>query len=173
MTAEPLQLDNPFWCFSLAVYGRGDVREACLAVQDRLRGDVNLLLYCAWCGAARGLALGDAAIAELERAIADWNRTAVQPLRAVRQGIKALPAYGDAAVIALRKDVAALELRAEQVAQAMLYAQTFAMGEAPGNAEVAAANVRRYMARIEQNAAVPAGGVNVDALIHAARAFRS
>ena len=43
---------TPFWDFSLAVYGRPGVAPACLALQQRHGADVNLLLFCAWFGAA-------------------------------------------------------------------------------------------------------------------------
>ena len=38
--------DNPFWNYSLALYARAEVAKTCLALQDRLGLDVNLLLFC-------------------------------------------------------------------------------------------------------------------------------
>src|SRR5262249_40267230 len=52
MAAADLQTLN-FWNFSLKVYGRPGVAAACIALQDGLGLDVNLLLYCCWHGRAR------------------------------------------------------------------------------------------------------------------------
>jgi uncharacterized protein (TIGR02444 family) len=37
--------DDPFWRFSLDLYGRPGVAPACLALQDEAGADVNLVLY--------------------------------------------------------------------------------------------------------------------------------
>jgi len=43
---------NPFWDFSLAVWGREAVKPACLALQARHGIDVNILLFCGCCRCA-------------------------------------------------------------------------------------------------------------------------
>jgi uncharacterized protein (TIGR02444 family) len=166
MTDRPLALDNPFWRFSLAVYGEPGVQDACLAVQDGLGGDVNLLLFCAWCGAS----LSEAQLAALEQCIADWNARVIQPLRAVRRTIKPVAA-SDAAIADFREAVLAVELRAEQIAQAMLFAT--ADGIAAGaNHAATAANVALYLRRLERVAGKPPGTVSAESLIEAASAYR-
>ena len=45
-----LQYDNEFWRFSLAIYKPPDVAAECLALQEAVGLDVNLLLFCAWLG---------------------------------------------------------------------------------------------------------------------------
>ncbi|GER04605.1 hypothetical protein JCM17846_22870 [Iodidimonas nitroreducens] len=45
-TDETVDQDaSAFWAFSLALYGRDDVAEACLYLQDHLGANVNLILY--------------------------------------------------------------------------------------------------------------------------------
>jgi uncharacterized protein (TIGR02444 family) len=115
--AEPaLQPENPFWRFSLAVYAAPGVQAACLDWQDRLGLDVNLALFCAWLGAARGVALDAAALAEAAALVRDWQGGVVAPLRAARRAVPKAPTLA-----ALRGRIAAAELEAEQVAQAMLF----------------------------------------------------
>jgi uncharacterized protein (TIGR02444 family) len=114
-----LDLDNPFWRFSLAVYAAPGVADECLALQDTRGIDVNMLLFCAWLGARRTALTADD-LAPIEAGARPWREAAVQPLRAARRGIKALKA-ADNDIAALRNDVAALELRAEQIEQAMLF----------------------------------------------------
>lgn len=168
---RPLELDNPFWIFSSSVYrGFNGVSEACLAVQDVLGGDVNLLLFCAWCGIARGAKLSEAQIAALERCVEDWNGEVIGPLRAARQAVKT--AAGQAPAIGqFRKEVLAVELRAEQVAHAMLYAQAADLETGARLAETAAVNVALYMTRLERATGKPPSAVSVEPLIEAASAF--
>lgn len=173
MADTPLEPDSPFWRFSLAVYGAAGVSKVCLAVQDRLGGDVNLLLYCAWLGIARGIQLNEAALVKLEQSIADWNEAAVHPLRSARWAIKALPAHQNAVLADFCKEVAALELRAEQIAQAMLYAQPDAIAGVSGSSEIAAANLALYVCRLERAVGKPDGAISVTALIEAAAVHKN
>jgi hypothetical protein len=55
----------------------------------------------------------------------------------VRRDIKTRPDAGQDDIAALRKDVAALELRAEQLEQAMLYAMAADLTESTMTAEIA------------------------------------
>jgi uncharacterized protein (TIGR02444 family) len=116
-----LQLDNPFWQFSLKVYATPGVADECLALQRAMSIDVNVLLLCAWLGAVKHAALDDADFASVNDAVGFWHTTAVRPLRAVRESIKTLPEMAHDDVQALRKQVAASELRAEQIEQALLF----------------------------------------------------
>jgi uncharacterized protein (TIGR02444 family) len=115
-----LELDNPFWRFSLAVYAAAGVADECLALQDTRGIDVNLLLFCAWVGGRKIVVTADD-LTTIEAAARPWREAAVQPLRATRRGIKALAEAEHSDIAALRKEVAALELRAEQIQQAMLF----------------------------------------------------
>jgi uncharacterized protein (TIGR02444 family) len=115
-----LELDNPFWRFSLAVYAAPGVADECLALQDTRGVDVNVLLFCAWLGARKVIVTaGD--LAAIEAGARPWREAAIQPLRAARRGIRALAEAGHSDIATLRKDVAALELRAEQIEQALLF----------------------------------------------------
>lgn len=116
-----MQLDNPFWQFSLKVYAAPGVADECLAPQRALSIDVNIVLFCAWTGAAKRVALTEADFVSIDAAVGAWHNTAVRPLRAVREAIKPLPEMAHDEVQALRKQVAASELRAEQIEQALLH----------------------------------------------------
>ena len=60
-------------------------------------------------------------LAAIESTVRPWRERVVQPMRSVRRDIKARADAAQEDIEALRKDVAALELRAEQLEQAMLY----------------------------------------------------
>ena len=136
-----LQCDNPFWRFSLAVYAAPGVAPECLALQDTRGIDVNMLLFCAWLGSLRVVLTGED-LAAVEATVRSWREQVVLPLRGVRRDIKARPDAVQDDIAALRKDVAALELRAEQIEQAMLYAMAAHLN-APAATMTAAEVVRR------------------------------
>lgn len=133
-----LELENPFWTFSLDIYARPGVAEECLGLQARHGIDVNALLFCAWAGAVRRALLNERHTAGIVARVEAWQRETVLPLRTVRRALKDMVAVGEA-MTALRKDVAAAELRAEQIEQAMLFADAAALlGDAvPASAEEA------------------------------------
>ncbi len=118
-------LDNPFWAFSLKVYGAPGVADECLALQERLGVDVNLLLFAAYLGATEGVTLDGGDIAAASGAVEAWHNETVRALRSVRRGLKPLsldardPLRAEAA--GLRMQVKAAELAAEQIEQAMLW----------------------------------------------------
>jgi len=111
-----------FWNFSLKLYGRPGVAPACLALQDGLGLDVNLLLFCCWHGRAnRKLEAAD--LKRAMAAVAGWQRDVIQPLRAVRRRLKAgVPPISATESEALRRKVNDLELEGERIAQAALEA---------------------------------------------------
>jgi len=113
---------NPFWRWSLRVYRAPGVQEACLALQDRCGADVNLLLFCGWVGLA-GRALDQRLLRQATACVGRWQAEVVAPLRAVRRTLKHGASTGPTAepALALRRRIAALELEAESVEQALLF----------------------------------------------------
>ncbi len=141
----PLELDNPFWQFSLRVYGTPGVAEECLEAQDETGADVNVLLYAAWLGATRGIVLEEADLLLIQAAISAWSDSVVKPLRGVRRAIKAMPDAAHPQIQSLRKQVAATELLSEQIEQAFLFRMADGVGR-PGSAS-ARGNVYAALAR--------------------------
>ncbi len=152
-------LDNPLWAFSLRVYGAPNVADECLALQERLGLDVNLLLLAAYMGAVEGVALTAEDIAGAADTVAAWHESAVRALRDVRRALKP-PSLDEnnplrGAIATLRLQTKAAELEAERIEQAMLWSWSRAhlTGRSPTNADGAlAANL--------SNAVVHYGGIN-------------
>ena len=115
-----LELENPFWTFSVAVYGSRGVADECLALQDRVDIDVNMLLFSAWAG-TQGIMLCAADFDVLAEATSDWQASIVKPMRTVRRNLRPL-AEKNANIAALRADVQRDELLAEKIEQGLLYA---------------------------------------------------
>jgi uncharacterized protein (TIGR02444 family) len=149
----PLQLDNAFWRFSLAVYAAPGVADQCLALQRSHGIDVNLLLFAAWIGAERGTALSQADMQRFAGAVEGWRQTVVVPLRNLRQAMKPLAEMQHAEAASLRQEIAASELRAEQIEQAMLFA---AAADRPGGSDADRETlVRRNVRTLMQTYAQP------------------
>jgi uncharacterized protein (TIGR02444 family) len=165
--ASGLDPDNAFWRFSLAVYASDGVAQECLALQEALKADVNLLLFCAWMG-ARNVALTRSDLEAAGAAVEVWHARVVRPLRGVRQQIKAL-ARGE--FEAFRSQVKSLELKAEQVEQAILYVHAQTIDPATSGAqprEMIAENIRMYLAAAAGDRPAAAGQFPVACLIEAA-----
>ena len=113
-----LQYDNEFWRFSLALYSEAGVAEECLALQQAIGADINLLLFCVWAG-SRGIVLEGGDIERVMGRVAAWQDHVVRPLRSVRQNMKSLELEDSEN---FRGRVKSVEIEAEQIEQAMLFA---------------------------------------------------
>lgn len=147
-----LRCDNPFWTFSLAVYAQPGVAAECLALQTAANIDVNALLFCAWLGADKGLILTEKNFAAIDAYVRRWQKTVVRPLRAVRQAMKPMPEMTDDAVASLRKDVAAAELRGEQIEQAILFEAATGVSDGANAARAEQAVPANVMAFVQRSA---------------------
>lgn len=114
-------LDGPHWRFALEFYAKPGVGEVCLRLQDACGVDVNVLLVAIYAATRLDRAIGPDEIAALDAAAAPWRTRAVLPLRQVRRDLKGGVEETEAAdAEALREGVKALELKAEQIEQAIL-----------------------------------------------------
>ncbi|MGF1629801.1 MAG: TIGR02444 family protein [Kiloniellaceae bacterium] len=137
--------ETPFWQFSGTVYARRGVAEACLALQERHRLDVNLLLFCAWAG-SNGRRLDGGDLGQLRSMARPWHEEVVAPLRAARRWLKQQTSVPEDLGEAFREEVKALELQAEMLEQLMLY-QELEIASGEGSPEDVAANLWLYLTR--------------------------
>lgn len=144
---------HPFWDFSLRVYGTDGVARACLALQDSWDANVNLLLFCCWCGSLGHDLVTGGGLERATDAVAAWDGQVVRGLRAVRRRLKT--EHGDfpaQQTEALRQSVLSVELDAEHMEQLRLVAAV-PVDEVPGVAaeqrlRQAARNVSIYLQRL-------------------------
>jgi len=122
------------WDFAVSLYGQDGVEEACLALQNRLGADVNMMIFCVWlaaCGnGSANLAQFLGSALKLSR---DWRHALVEPLRSCRQSLKEFAASAqdahldNAALLNLRDHVKTCELEAERL-QILALANLVEMG---------------------------------------------
>jgi len=116
-----LELAGAQWSFTLALYGRPGVADACLLLQDRLGADVCLLLFSLFVAREHGWLLDDRELANLDRAVAAWRAEVVWPLRALRRRMKTGPDPAPStATDPLLQQIKAAEICAEQIELAAL-----------------------------------------------------
>lgn len=116
-----LILENDFWEFSVATYSAPGVADECIALQDRYGVDVNIVLFSAWLGRSRKVRLMPQDVEAIDSIVASWREGVVKPLRAARRSIAADSQY---AFGELRTHIKCIELEAERIEQAMLFAYT-------------------------------------------------
>jgi uncharacterized protein (TIGR02444 family) len=127
--AASIAKGNPLWDFSTWAYSEPGVDKACLALQNRLGADVNMVMFCMWL-AYRGtgsshLARFLGAALKLSR---EWQRTLVEPLRGARENLKdvidasALVGNDRSAAAELRERIKQCELDMEQLQTLAFYA---------------------------------------------------
>jgi uncharacterized protein (TIGR02444 family) len=114
MSVGELSDSEGLWRFSLAFYARPGVSEALIALQDRARCDVNLMLFALWLGVSGRSRLTKEELAIADRIARPIGTDIVEPLRALRRKLSSDP---DRDVQRLREGIKALELAAEKVIQ--------------------------------------------------------
>lgn len=117
---------------------------------------------------ARRIALSASDIESIGRVVQPWHRQAVRPLRAVRQQLKK---FAGAELQAFRSRLKDLELEAEQLEQALLFAyaqQTWPRALDGNPRELAPADVRTYLQMQCPAGAAPGDTLSTQNLIAAA-----
>lgn len=115
--------DDFYWKFSLKVYGRPHVMQSCLALQESIGLDVNVLLMALLAARWHRRAIAPQEIERADHLVRPWRREVVIPLRQIRTRLKAGPAPApDARTDRFRNEVKAAELHAERIQQHVLAA---------------------------------------------------
>lgn len=141
---------SSFWEFSLSVYSKQGVPEACLELQDKYKADVNIVLFVLWV-AEQGRRLSTEDIGRLTSLTTDWQNEVVRPLRLARRFLKTPASEWQLPETAtLRELIKADELEAEHLQQSVM--EKFFYGHSIGegdDADVAAlANLEAYAAAL-------------------------
>ena len=113
--------DNPFWDFSVSIYGRPGVADACLFLQDRYGLDVNVMLFCVWVGST---GRGPLEVHEIDACVSrssDWRKRVIEPLRQIRRACRDKPlGVPEFLLQVFRASMHDVELDAEHVEQLVL-----------------------------------------------------
>lgn len=153
----PATTTESFWDFSVRTYRSDGVPEACLSLQDDYAVDVNMLLYCCWCGERVGPfddALFDAAVEFSE----SWFENVVVKLRDARRWMKHDGCHTapieQKSCLQLREKIKQVEFAAEKIQEEALEAL---LSSRPSTETVvddvvagAASNLARYFDHIGQ-----------------------
>ncbi len=142
---------NPFWNFSLGVYGQQGVAPACLVLQDKYDLDVNLLLFCCWAGIC-GKNLDTQELSDLISGMEKWRDHVIQPLRDVRIWMKSEIINGFRHTDDFRQNVKDAELWAEALQQNFMHLQITLRPASQPSSEIAAKNMILYLELCEVEA---------------------
>jgi uncharacterized protein (TIGR02444 family) len=104
---------NPFRRYALALYGAPGVEPVCLAFQDDLALDVNMVLLCCWVGRF-GVRLPEDTLRRADQVVRPWRETVIEPLRGLRRRMKTdIGGIGPDRADPARQTVKRAELQAE------------------------------------------------------------
>jgi uncharacterized protein (TIGR02444 family) len=142
---------NEFWDFSVRLYGKPDVADACLALQDRHGVNVNVVLLCCWLSFSGRDTFADGELAQALATVSEWRDNVVLPLRTARRFLKGSVGTAERHLADnIRRVVAETEIHAEHVEQLMLSAAVQRPGtgtfDVVAQAMAAAENLMAYMA---------------------------
>lgn len=148
--------DKSFWDFSVRTYRTPGVPEACLSLQNEHGADVNMLLYCAWIGAAAGH-FNDDLFDRTYEFSKNWAENVVKRLRFARtwmkeSGCKTEP-VDEEPCMKLREKIKSVEFGAEKLQQEALESMLSSgrtWNEAPDRLlDATLSNLMRYLATKE------------------------
>jgi len=111
-----------FWDFSVRLYAKPGVEQACLALQNQFGLEVNNVLFCLWHGQRRGV-FSQSTMLQMVEFSNQWHTNIVCPLRSTRSWMKGRKNLIDATednFENLRNAIKKLELQAERLQQDQL-----------------------------------------------------
>lgn len=118
---------QPLWDYARALYANPEVQTKLLALQDRFRLDVDLILWALWCH-RQGLRLSNEEATEIIRSVEPMAAHATQPLREVRRYLSTpRKGFPETDQQALRQRVLELEIASEELVLKRLEAATRAV----------------------------------------------
>jgi len=109
---------HPFWKYSLGIYKKEGVKDACLTLQNRRALNVNILLFSCWLGSTGRGRLEVQDLLKIFLVIDKWHEGVTENLRIIRNRLSGFgnPEWSHG----IRKLVLEDELAAEQVEQLLL-----------------------------------------------------
>ena len=111
-----------FWDFSVRLYAKPGVEQACLALQNQFGLEVNNVLFCLWHGQRCGV-FKQSTLLQMVEFSNQWHTNIVSPLRSIRSWMKGRNNMIDATednFENLRNAIKKLELKAERLQQDQL-----------------------------------------------------
>ena len=134
-----------FWDFSLEIYRLPGVADRLIALQDDYGVDVNLVLFCCWCGQEGRLPLDATFFDRVDRHFEEWRREVIKVLRGLRREMKdGISGVSLEISEPLREKVKCLELDAERAMQSALVSLAPSV-VGPGNPAYAREALEAYL----------------------------
>lgn len=111
---------DALWTFAINLYQHKALAEHCLKLQDEYRVNINILLWCIWCG-EEGMPIDEARLDLAALEIHAWHGQMVEPLRTIRRAMKNFDAaQKNKSLASCYEQMKAAELALERVELSML-----------------------------------------------------
>ncbi|MEE9451284.1 MAG: TIGR02444 family protein [Gammaproteobacteria bacterium] len=122
-------LSHPFWEFSIAMYSQQEAKQGCLALQERLSMNVNIILFICWLAQTGRGRLQRNDFIKITHLLNRWHNAITQTLRGLRRLIS--KAFIPQNIQACKQDILSQEIAAEQIEQLMLAKHFEQLSSAP------------------------------------------
>ncbi|CEG58654.1 TIGR02444 family protein [Legionella fallonii] len=142
------ELTNPFWDYSLTLYAHEEVRQLCLDLQDSYNANVNIVLWCCWYAAEKGL-VSQELLQQILMHNTPWHQHVTCQLRHARQWLK--KNQSNELVEPYGQQILQLEITSEAFQQKQLYELSLAQKKTNHNhnkVEAARVNLECYFATL-------------------------
>ena len=139
-----------FWQFAVDLYGKSDVSQVCIELQDKLGLNVNLLLLLCWCERQK-IQLDGEQIQQLNFGLDRWHQQYTKPLRQLRRQL----ALEDDADETVKKTIFEAEMALEKTEQRLLLGVFNQFSLNPQNN---AQNLQRYVSQADSKAVIDYAG---------------
>ena len=132
--------DDTFWSFSLDCYRRPGASDCLIELQDNFGLDVNILLFCCWCGTTGRLPIDELLLSRISNIAGPWQHQVVKRLRKIRREMKeGIPGISAELSNPLREKLKQLELEGELIQQTVMADVAPTPSQQPSAAAVRAA----------------------------------
>jgi uncharacterized protein (TIGR02444 family) len=136
-------VSSKLWQFSLQLYSKPEVKDACLTLQDKHNADVNLILFLLYQGSLHQQ-LPQETIKQIDDKTRSFRERVIQPIRELRKTLKGKQFGVEEGDASLYQDMLSFELSAEKLAQAHLETIEFVADSGQTPLQAATDNLYSY-----------------------------
>jgi uncharacterized protein (TIGR02444 family) len=117
-----LSFKKTLWSFSVKLYAKPKIEEACVCLHEKYQINLNLLFFCCWLADEQYSPLNEKHIKKIIKKILPWHTRIIKPLRKLHKTFN--KNQQNKKLKKLNRDFVSSELLAEQIEQSLIIQAT-------------------------------------------------